>query len=484
MKKLRPLHLFLAVVPLSLVALSFYQFSDSPDELKEAAGSLLDSNLGLERRLQNQRSARLPDKNELDLSKRRQAPRLPTQSSNTNSARSETSNASSLGLEKKSSRLKSVSEESSSEGSNTTLSDNGRIGDPSALVNQTQNSRNANQVGFRSRAESSAASAINQSNTPSIEQSELENNTNERAPLYGGQFRGYSILSLMEPAARSSTESLVSLLIESRIQEISLGVLIDGTFGYDPSYLYQVVRRLSENNRRVLLSLYLINGPLMRRGGDSRFSSLFAPLSIEEFEEQFFNNSDLQRLYESLLVKSRQIAQFNSSISSDNRTLFFPMLEDGLGDQFANDLLALTRQRLQNYGSVGRNPCRTCAPGVGETLPVGPLEVHEVSEIEILRPGDTYSLDGTSFRFRGENPFLNSISYEDTQRLANKSLTQGLLSFSLWRHDRQGLDSSSGELPLPFLRNYVSVVQGKREEEISLLREGLEKLVLEEEDVL
>ena len=75
---------------------------------------------------------------------------------------------------------------------------------------------------------------------------------------------GYTMLYLMHPRARTTVERQVDAMLRADINDLYLGVLVDGTFNVDFPYLQRIIRRLNVDGRKLTLSLYLTNGATMR----------------------------------------------------------------------------------------------------------------------------------------------------------------------------------------------------------------------------
>lgn len=296
--------------------------------------------------------------------------------------------------------------------------------------------------------------------------------TVEQPPFVSGQYRGYTMLYLMQPEARTTVEQEISTLIEARVRQIFLGVLVDGTFGWDPQYFADVLRRLHEEEREVLLALYMVSGPTMREYDTTPIDTPFSRVSPEEFRAGIQSDESLRESFRRIALRARPLLELNRSLGRESLNLAFPMLEDNLDDDSYRAARGLLDESVGGSAIVARNPCPDCFPGNTLEAPGDPIELHEPEQMVLVGRSGGFSLDGTGYTFAFENT-PSELLGEDVEQLMLRSLSQGALFFALWRTDRQGLQSGSGVLPSE--RRYARQTPLQREAEIELLRFGLDE---------
>jgi hypothetical protein len=288
-----------------------------------------------------------------------------------------------------------------------------------------------------------------------------------------GQTRGYVILNLMQPTARQSVESQIQVLLESQIQSIYLGVLVDGTFGQDFTYLDQIISRLTQDNRNLTLALYLTNGATMRSFETTPIKVAFNTIDPLEFRSLIQYNSQIRSQFASILATVRPSFLLNRSISNANSNIAISMLEDNLDQESYIAMQRMTRSALGDIAEFMRNPCPGCYKGNDEDGHGDKIELHLTERIHTLGPGDGFTLDGVGFSYPEEGlsaPRIDEIMY--LQRIANG---HQLRYFGLWRHQRQGVEIGVDPIH-PNNRNYEIVSEGQRLIEIEILRDGLSEV--------
>jgi|GEM_PF-2520189 len=288
----------------------------------------------------------------------------------------------------------------------------------------------------------------------------------------GGQFRGYTLLALMHPAARAMTEGRIATLLQSELSDLYLGVLVDGTFGINLEYLAQVVQRLTVDDRRLLLTLYLSNGPTMRRYDTTPIEAGFNLINPTWFREMIQTDVDIRNSFTALVQTLRPIVELNAQRSGPHSTIAVVMLEDNLQrDSFAA-MQALTNSILGESVDYMRNPCGGCFPGNDEDRMGFGLELHEPLRLSELAAGDGLSLDGIGFAYPDEVP-QERLSFEEIGGVIDRANIQQLRFFALWRAEWQGLGFQSIH---PDERIYQSPTPSQIEGDIELLRRGLERV--------
>jgi hypothetical protein len=287
-----------------------------------------------------------------------------------------------------------------------------------------------------------------------------------------GQARGYTMLYAMQPQARPVVEAHVQTLLEARIREPYVGILIDGTFGEDIEYVKSIITRLSAEGRKLVLALFLSNGPTMRVYDSTPIDALFSRIKPESFRSRIFEEVELQSSYAAVVDKARALFEFSRQVSSANAHIAVVMLEDNLTTDTYQFMREIVRERLVGVDvSIVRNPCVGCYRGNDGDTGGDPREEHEIKRFVVLEKGDGFSLDGTGFNYPGDAS-SEGLSSADLLQLMRDSMQRGLRYVGLWRFPWQGLTPGGGK-PHPSERNYVPSSETERAFEIDVLREGL-----------
>lgn len=292
-----------------------------------------------------------------------------------------------------------------------------------------------------------------------------------------GHARGYSMLYAMQPEARSVVEAELEILLASAIRKVHIGILADGTFGWDPQYVKSLVSRIAESGRDLSLTLYVSNGSTQRVLEGSAITESFPQLSPEEFREAIRFDPVVRSQFSTLVRRVIPIFIFNRSMNSSAQNYIVPMLEDNLDTAAFQSMKEITEQEIGDLAVIVRNPCIGCYSGNDFTRFGLPLELHGMENINLLRPGDTFSLDGTGYRIENDPSALpHAISEGAMREVLRLGQRLPLRYVGLWRSDRQGIFSrTTGEPPKPPReRTYVPPTDVLKEIERGFLRYGLE----------
>lgn len=295
-------------------------------------------------------------------------------------------------------------------------------------------------------------------------------------PWRQGQARGYTMLYAMQPEARAVVETQVGALLAARIREPYIGVLIDGTFGRDFTYLKQIIERLSVDDRALTVVLYLSNGPHMKKGRDSVSEALFSKIEPVEFRSRIRREALLQNQFEAVAVQARDIFNYSLSVNPANSNIAIVMLEDNLEVASYRVMRDLAAKHVGDIADFIRNPCVGCYEGNDDALLGNAREEHEISRFQVLRAGDGFSLDGVGFRYPTSRDTVG-ISASQLESLMMSAIDRDLRYVGLWRHGWQGVQEASPGFSQASTRDYVSSTSEEVEYEIDVLRMGL----LEEE---
>ncbi len=290
-------------------------------------------------------------------------------------------------------------------------------------------------------------------------------------PWVSGQARGYAMLYAMQPEARAVVEANVAALLKSRIRQPFISVLIDGTFGQDFAYLKEICRRLSSDERRLTLALYLSNGPTMRVWNETPIRALFSQIEPGAFRSRIVRDSGLREQYRQVVRQARDLFEYNASLHSENSNVAIVMLEDNLNSSAYLSMRDVARQGLNADTTFVRNPCVGCYAGNDGDSLGDALEEHAVQAFNRLGVGDGFSLDGTGFDYPGGSA-TTQVSSSALLRLMTEARDQGLRYVALWRHGWQGVVPNTRNSH-PRLRQYRPSNADEQRFEVESLREGL-----------
>lgn len=286
-----------------------------------------------------------------------------------------------------------------------------------------------------------------------------------------GQARGFKMLPLMHPRARPMVEAQIETLLRSQIQQIYLGVLVDGTFSIDLDYLLEVVRRLNAGARELTLVLYFVSGPTMRDYDTTPIVTAFSRTSPFDFRELIQNDPRTKSRFEAIVRRMVPALRLNRSLKPANRSIAVVMLEDNLDIDSYRAMRASAASVLGPDIELMRNPCVRCWPGNDGSSQGDAVELHAPTPPTSLGRRDGYTMDGAGYIFPGERRLPREYSIEETFALIDATMAQGVSYFGLWRARRQGI--IGGELIHPDLRVFEVPTVEQSEIEIQLLRHGL-----------
>lgn len=300
-------------------------------------------------------------------------------------------------------------------------------------------------------------------------------------PWVTGQTRGYTALYTMEDKARQTVEAELNNLLTARLRKVYWGVLIDGTFGWDPDYLGRVITALSSDNRQLTLVIYITNGPTMRNFDSTPIKTDFSRIDPKEFRDLIQSDPNTRETYKKLLDRAALIFSFSRRVSENNYHIVIPMLEDNLDQASYVAMSQLTEEKLSGLAEIRRNPCPGCYSGNDTSRNGGALELHGLSDLPLGQRNDSYSLDGSGYHLANESPFRSSLSVNQTLELIDITTNMSFSYFGLWRADRQGL--FNGTSVHPNERNYAIPSEAHLKFEIELLRHGLEEVPQEDSTI-
>lgn len=229
---------------------------------------------------------------------------------------------------------------------------------------------------------------------------------------------------------------------------------IPGVFGSDKANYPYMMDDLVLNGIGVHVQLYVLCGPCRRPRRDGSLVQFRPDLDIRGLESAIQWDPEVRSQYLDYVFN---IIKPLITAYPQLRFTIVPELEDNQSDSSFAALLDLTATSLDGISNVDyqRNPMggsRTRNYN-GRTVT---LELHHTSVYALhqLQSGDTLSLDGQSFSFRGENVGCPvDATYDEIVALIQESMDRGV-NFHLWRFEWQGLYICGGPALPPEQRTY------------------------------
>lgn len=229
---------------------------------------------------------------------------------------------------------------------------------------------------------------------------------------------------------------------------------IPGVFGSDKENYPYMMDTLLDEGTEIHVQLYVLCGPCRAPRRDGSLVQFRPDIDIPSLQNAIRWNPEVRSQYLDYVLSV--IAPLIDRYPQINFTVV-PELEDNQVDDSFAALLDLTMLALGERSNVRyqRNPLNFNGTRTfnGKTIPI---EMHTafVGNLALLIPGDTISLDGSSFTFRGEQVGCNvDANFEQIKELIRQSIDKGV-SFHVWRHEWQGLNICGGSAPHPRDRDY------------------------------
>jgi hypothetical protein len=297
-------------------------------------------------------------------------------------------------------------------------------------------------------------------------------------PLVGGQARGFTMLYLMHPHARTTVERQVDTLLRANIRELYLGVLVDGTFGSDFGYLGSVVERLASAQHPLTLVLYLSNGPTMRRH-DGSIDAGFDLIAPEDFRAFIRWNQQIRSQFQQIAGHAKAVFDLNKQLNQNGRNIAIVQLEDNLEHDSYKAARDLAAAVLGDGVELYRNPCLGCYAGNdNDTLGDG-IESHSIDSLSELSGPIGFTFDGNGYYVvPNEGSVGNTVEPDRMVSLLSQAEGSQLSYVGLWRAQRQGI--YGGDLPPPDQRVYEVPTPEMSDLEVQFLRAGLPETASEQ----
>jgi hypothetical protein len=325
--------------------------------------------------------------------------------------------------------------------------------------------------GVRSNSSRTSGSSSSSSSTSTSSNAVQPTPTPEEEALLSGQVRGYELFYLMQPEARGIVERQVQALIDSQLNDIYLGVLVDGSFGRDFVYLRQVLDRLHAAGRQITLAIYAVNGPSMRRYDNTQVVSPYTRIEPQRFRRMIKSDEGLRKTFRDQLAELKPVLEYNLKLNSKNSNILVVMLEDNLDASSYLEMRNLAQAEIGTLAEYMRNPCVGCYSGNDSNSFGDHLILHDPEQITGLGPGDAFSLDGIGIKHGSSRGSVDEISPEQIRTYQRLALERGLRFFAYWDGERQGL--SPGSYPAPAVRNYQFPTEEEFAVEKDLIQDGL-----------
>jgi hypothetical protein len=278
---------------------------------------------------------------------------------------------------------------------------------------------------------------------------------------------GLACIHCAHPKAHSQAMALAAIMRESCRMRLAVNYLIDGRFGTDDDFLVNHITTLAEN-RRLMVILYLTNGPSIRRADRSVPKAFAAGLGTSQFRKQILINQTLRSQYRGVVQRALRV---KSQVPEHVRFVLSPGLEDNLTDSVFQSMLALTKEVAGDSVGYVRNACPGCAPGNTSGIPAGVMkEVHATSANHGITQGIVTN-DGDPYAFP-TGPSNGSMPLGRLTAAKRAADTQGN-AFILWTGKYQGSVIKDGRIAgriVPNKRNYPVPTASERNQILSFLR--------------
>lgn len=286
------------------------------------------------------------------------------------------------------------------------------------------------------------------------------NDEPEQIKLLNKPPRGLALLHAMVPSARAQVLSLVDIIKESRVDKPCVAILCGRGFGFDISFLVDIVIALNQDNRSCHLLLYLTNGASQRQFETTPVDGFGTRIAPKEFRRLIQSDDHFQESYQSIPIELIPVMEANHRLGGVTRVV--PQLEDNQTDASFEVMGALLKPVLPtSLGvQVGRNPCPTCWPGNGADVPKGMfLEEHTHGVLSRTMDG-VVSNDGMTYLFPGEtSQYPRKMKLENVKPIMRKA-NQDNSWFVLWSAKYQGLGGGSPKDP--YTRDYKKPTHAER----------------------
>jgi len=244
--------------------------------------------------------------------------------------------------------------------------------------------------------------------------------------------------------SKFDTETALDLLRTSASPVLSY---IPGVFGHDKSNFPYMMDSLLSEGINVHVQLYVLCGPCRPPRRDGSLVQFRSDLNIDELNSAIQWDPEVRSQYLDYVIDV--IAPLVDSYPQLRFTIV-PELEDNHTNESFSALLDLTHTALAGRSNIDfqRNALHFNGTRIFGQHRVS-LEMHttHLGNLALLSSGDTVSLDGQLFSFKGEDVSCKvDADFEDIQTLIKGSLERGI-NFQLWRHEWQGLPQCGGSAP-------------------------------------
>lgn len=305
--------------------------------------------------------------------------------------------------------------------------------------------------------------------TPTV----VEKKVTEQLPWVRGQARGYAMLYALHPRARALVEQQVRTLIQARIRQPYVGILIDGTFTQNFDVIKSMINRLSADGRELTLALYIANGATMRKWDSTPIDALFTKFEPTYFRSMIMYDETTRARYTQALRQAKDLFLTNIQGHPLNKNVAIIMLEDNLDHASYRAMRDMAGQQLGDLVTYVRNPCAGCYEGNDADPQGDSREEHRTEYFDSLARGDEFTLDGEGFRYPDGSGSSSGMSSDELLGLIERGFTRGLRYFGLWRHGWQGVVEGVANVH-PDERFYQTSNAAQLEFEVTALRHGLD----------
>lgn len=283
--------------------------------------------------------------------------------------------------------------------------------------------------------------------------------------ILNGLVRGISTMNMQHPNARAQAETIIQTLIDSKLKDVCLNLLCDGSFGSNTPFVKEQIKKLQASGCRVHMLYYVTNGPSQRDWANTQVPGAFTRVPPEDFRQAIRKDYSTRGKFKELCRRIRPL------IEQADINYVCPMLEDNLDNNGFVAALGLCKEMLgATVKAYVRNPCPGCYPG-NTAFAHGTKEeyhIHSQDRLDQIPKNGVLSNDGMALLFKGESNYYNRKAeylpeWQDAKHIAGARNTW----FYLWFPKYQGLGAQAPANPND--RSFVVPAESERRQIINFL---------------
>lgn len=219
------------------------------------------------------------------------------------------------------------------------------------------------------------------------------------------------------------------------------------TFGENTQNYITLVDTLKAQGKSPYVGIYAICGPCRIPRRDGRLVEFRKDLDINALNRALANDPRTQEDYRNFLIDLKQNLV---SLYNDLEYDIYPELESNFDRAAQTVAVRIAKEVFADSPNVRI----VVNPLSNQRHANEPLEIHTdwPGNLSLVGKGDIINLDGSSFRFPGENG--SGLSFDATKQFVTDAVNKGVI-FYLWRFEWQGLTPGAHVSPDPDQRNYI-----------------------------